>query len=66
MKDSHNAIRDFLDRTAKGEASAGKKMVLNPKTGKFEVVSAFESNASDVAEITVEDMRSFLAAHDER
>lgn len=60
MRDnSHDAIRDFLERTARGEGSLGKKMVLNPQTGKFEVVSAYEAHAGDAAEVTAEDMRSF-------
>ncbi|GLZ40785.1 hypothetical protein [Actinokineospora sp. NBRC 105648] len=59
MTDGHDAIRDFLDRTAKGKGGQGKKMVLNPQTGKFELVSADKVSAGDVAEITVEDMRSF-------
>ncbi len=59
MNDSHDAIRDFLDRTAKGKGPVGKKMVLNPQTGKFEVVSAHQVAAGDTAEFTAEDMRSF-------
>jgi len=55
----HAAIRDYLQRESKGLGNPGKKMVLNPRTGKFEVASSYETHHGDVAEITAEDMRSF-------
>jgi molybdopterin/thiamine biosynthesis adenylyltransferase len=55
----HSAIRDYLMRESKGVGNPGKKMILNPKTGKFEVVSSFENSGSESAEITAEDMKSF-------
>jgi DNA-binding ferritin-like protein (Dps family) len=55
----HGAIRDYLMRESGGTGNAGKKMVLNPVTGKFEVAGAYEAGGSEVAEITAEDMRSF-------
>jgi len=55
----HDAIRDYLARESKGLGNPGKKMVLNPKTGKFEVASAWEDAGPDAAEITAEDMKSF-------
>lgn len=60
-EDDHRAIRDYLDRSAQGKDTKGKKMVLNPVTGKFEVVSAHKAGAGDIAEVTAEDMRSFTA-----
>jgi hypothetical protein len=57
----HDAIRDYMERESKGVGTPGKKMVLNPRTGKFEVVSAYEAHTGDTAEITAEDMRSFTA-----
>jgi hypothetical protein len=55
----HKAIRDYLMREAQGSGNVGKKMVLNPHTGKFEVASTYEADSRDVANITAEDMRSF-------
>lgn len=57
----HKEIRDYLMRESRGAGNTGKKMVLNPTTGKFEVASAYEASRGEVAEITAEDMRSFLA-----
>jgi hypothetical protein len=57
----HEAVRDYLRRESKGTGNAGTKLVLNPATGKFEVASPYEAGGSEVAEITAEDMRSFLA-----
>jgi hypothetical protein len=62
----HSAIRDFLRRESKGIGNPGKKMVLNPRTGKFEVASATERHDADVAEITAEDMRSFTVVRGDR
>jgi hypothetical protein len=61
-RSDHQAIRDYMKRESQGLGNPGKKMVLNPQTGKFEVASAFERHGEDVAEITAEDMRSFVAA----
>ncbi|MFI5911128.1 hypothetical protein [Dactylosporangium sp. NPDC051541] len=55
----HDEIRSYLERESKGVGNPGKKMVLNPKTGKFEVASSWENTGPDAAEITAEDMRSF-------
>jgi hypothetical protein len=57
----HKEIRNYLMRESEGSGNTGKKMVLNPVTGKFEVASVFEASRGEVAEITAEDMRSFLA-----
>jgi len=57
----HKEIRDYLMRESQGSGNIGKKMVLNPRTGKFEVAGIFEAGRGEVAEITAEDMRSFLA-----
>nr|WP_042177799.1 hypothetical protein [Kibdelosporangium sp. MJ126-NF4]CEL12774.1 hypothetical protein [Kibdelosporangium sp. MJ126-NF4]CTQ98460.1 hypothetical protein [Kibdelosporangium sp. MJ126-NF4] len=57
----HGAIRDYLKRESDGMGNPGKKMVLNPRTGKFEVVSVNAAQTGDTAEITAEDMRSFAA-----
>ncbi|GAB2862676.1 hypothetical protein [Lentzea nigeriaca] len=57
----HKAIRDYLARESSGTGNPGKKLVMNPKTGKFEVASAHEANTGDTAEFTPEDLRSFSA-----
>ena len=36
-RSDHQAIRDYLMRESQGTGNSGKKMVLNPQTGKFEV-----------------------------
>src|SRR5512144_69555 len=54
----HQAIREYLMRESQGLGNSGRKMVLNPQTGKFEVASQFDSR-QDVADITAEDLRSF-------
>jgi hypothetical protein len=54
----HQAIRNYLMRESQGQGNPGKKMVLNPQTGKFEVASGIDSRP-DVANITAEDLRSF-------
>lgn len=59
-RSDHAAIRDFLRRESSGAGNPGKKMVLNPTTGKFEVASTYESHGADAAEITAEDMQSFV------
>lgn len=59
----HAAIKEYLRRQSEGVGNPGKKMVLNPRTGKFEVVSANEARTGDTAEITAEDMKSFAAVH---
>jgi len=58
----HQAIRDYLMRESRGAGNSGKKMVLNPQTGKFEVAGMFDRR-EDVANITAEDLRSFERMH---
>lgn len=55
----HKAIRDYLKRESDGKGNSGKKMILNPRTGKFEIMSAYESAAADAPVMTPEDLRSF-------
>ncbi|WP_157407789.1 hypothetical protein [Actinomadura atramentaria] len=58
--DRHADIRDFLEETNRtGAPPAGKRMVLNPRTGKFEVQSAGERSADQIPEMDVEDMKAF-------
>ncbi len=57
----HQAIRDYLKRESDGKGNSGKKMILNPRTGKFEIVSAYESASADAPVMTSEDLRSFAA-----
>jgi len=56
--DDHVAIRQYLEREASGTGNAGRRMVMNPRTGKFEIASGPGDN-DDVAQITAEDMKSF-------
>jgi hypothetical protein len=60
---NHEAIRDYLKRESEGKGNSGKKMVLNPRTNKFEIMSAYENAAADAPVMTPEDLRSFVAGH---
>lgn len=58
--DKHNDLRAFMEQARKeGHMPAGKRMVLNPQTGKFEVRSVGDRPGDDVANIDVEDMKAF-------
>jgi hypothetical protein len=54
----HQAIREYLAREARGEGNPGKKMVLNPQTGKFFLRSGDPSEDA-VPSVSAEDMQAF-------
>ncbi|NUQ87167.1 MAG: hypothetical protein HOQ43_01690 [Glycomyces artemisiae] len=55
----HDAISEYMQRESSGQGNPGKRMVLNPRTGKFEVVTESQALDPDLAPVTAEDMRSF-------
>ena len=60
----HDAIKDFLMNASSGAGNANKRMVMNPRTGKFEVVARGERHPDDAPQITAEDMKSFQVTGD--
>jgi len=60
MGDSnHETIRNFMKRESTGQGTPGRRMILNPRTGKFEIISDSEPRDPDAADVTAEDMKSF-------
>lgn len=58
--DKHDDLRAFMEQArAQGAPPAGKRMVLNPRTGKFEVQSAGDRVGDNVPEVDAEDMKAF-------
>lgn len=58
--DKHNDLRAFMEQTkAQGAPPAGKRMVLNPVTGKFEVQSVGDRSRDNIPQVDVEDMKAF-------
>jgi hypothetical protein len=57
--DKHSDIRAFLEQAASGHMPAGKKMVMNSVTGKWEVRSGGERPGDRVAQVDAEDMKAF-------
>ncbi|MFJ1456121.1 hypothetical protein [Nocardia sp. N2S4-5] len=58
--DKHHDLRAFMEQArAQGAPPAGKRMVLNPVTGKFEVRSVGEPVGDQVAQVDAEDMKAF-------
>ncbi|SDD74923.1 hypothetical protein [Glycomyces harbinensis] len=58
----HDAISEYMHRESSGQGNPGKRMVLNPRNGKFELVSESEALDPDLAPVTAEDMKSFGGA----
>jgi hypothetical protein len=59
----HDAISEYMQRESSGQGNPGKRMVLNPRNGKFELVSDTQAQDPDLAPVTAEDMRSFGGPH---
>ncbi|MEU8347270.1 hypothetical protein AB0C74_36695 [Spirillospora sp. NPDC048832] len=61
MSDKHDDIRRFMEETKRqgGTPPAGKRLVQNPQTGKFEVRSVGERLGDDVPQFDAEDMKAF-------
>ncbi|REE96925.1 hypothetical protein [Thermomonospora umbrina] len=58
--DKHSDLRAFMEQMRQsGSPPPGKRMVLNPQTGKFEIQSTDEQLGDQVPQIDVEDMRAF-------
>ena len=57
----HDAIRQFMERAARGDASPGRKMKYDPKLKRFVVVDEADTTADDLPEVTPEDLQSFAA-----
>lgn len=57
--DKHQDIRAFLEKAATGRMPAGQKMVLNTRTGKWEVRSGAERPGDNVPQVDTEDMKAF-------
>ncbi|WP_338760928.1 hypothetical protein V7968_32675 [Nocardia vulneris] len=58
--DKHNDLRAFMEQTrAQGRPPAGKRMVLNPVTGKFEVQSVGDRPGDNIPQVDAEDMKAF-------
>ncbi len=58
-KSDHEAIREFMEKAAKGEKQAGRKMKYDPKLKRFVVVDASDTTVDDLPEVTPEDLQSF-------
>jgi len=59
QQSDHNAIREFMERAAKGDDLAGRKMKYDPKLKRFVVVDAGDATADDLPAVTPEDLQSF-------
>jgi hypothetical protein len=58
--DKHADLRAFMEQARnQGRMPTGKRMVLNPQTGKFEVQSVGERPGDNVAQIDAEDIIAF-------
>ncbi len=55
----HEAIREFMEKAAKGEKQRGRKMKYDPKLKRFVVVDESDTSADDLPEVTPEDLQSF-------
>ncbi|MBT2232986.1 hypothetical protein [Nonomuraea sp. NEAU-A123] len=59
--DKHNDIRAFMEqmKASGGNPPSGKRMVLNPQTGKFEVRSVGDRPGDQIPHVSAEDMKAF-------
>ncbi len=55
----HEAIRQFMERAARGDGSPGRRMKYDPKLKRFVVVDEADATADDLPEVTPEDLQSF-------
>ena len=59
-KTDHAAIREFMQKSAFGESTEGKRMKYDPKSKRFVVVDAGDDDADDLPAVTPEDLQSFV------
>lgn len=57
--DSHDAIRDFMQKAAFDEAQVGKRMKYDPKLKRFVIVDSNDTDADELPAVTPEDLQSF-------
>jgi hypothetical protein len=59
VSDKHEEIRQFMAQAAGGNMPAGKKLIFNSRTGKFEVRSSSERPGDDIPQVDASDMTAF-------